>query len=232
MVQLLVSVRNVSEAMAAVAAGAQLIDIKEPRNGSLGAAAPTTWREIRQAIPVGFPVSAALGELRQCRREEDWSALEGFDFSKIGLSGCSHCADYAERWRRMLDRQPPSVGRVAVAYADFLACESPHPEEVIDVGKNLGCGALLLDTYRKDGKTLFHYLDSGEVQSHVERAHAADMIVVLAGSLDGNSLPTATALGPDYVAVRGAVCRGGRGDDLDPGLVASCVAAISSFATD
>ncbi|MEX0885938.1 MAG: (5-formylfuran-3-yl)methyl phosphate synthase, partial [Phycisphaeraceae bacterium] len=43
---LLVSVRNVAEARAAMAGGADVIDIKEPAAGALGAASPTTIQQV------------------------------------------------------------------------------------------------------------------------------------------------------------------------------------------
>src|SRR5690606_38342384 len=46
MTQLLVSVRNRAEALAALAGGADLIDVKEPWRGSLGAAPPHVMEEV------------------------------------------------------------------------------------------------------------------------------------------------------------------------------------------
>ena len=64
MTRLLVSVRDASEALAALRGGAALIDVKEPRLGSLGAATPEVWREVRRVVPTEVPCSAALGELK------------------------------------------------------------------------------------------------------------------------------------------------------------------------
>ena len=63
MTGLLVSVRDAQEAEAALRGGASLIDVKEPLHGSLGAALPEVWREIRAAVPRDITCSAALGEL-------------------------------------------------------------------------------------------------------------------------------------------------------------------------
>lgn len=63
MAGLLVSVRNAKEAMAALVGGADLIDVKEPLAGSLGAATPKTWQEIGEVVGGEKPLSAALGEL-------------------------------------------------------------------------------------------------------------------------------------------------------------------------
>ncbi|HQX54039.1 MAG TPA: (5-formylfuran-3-yl)methyl phosphate synthase [Planctomycetaceae bacterium] len=69
MPQLLVSVRNAVEAIAAVEGGADIIDVKEPNRGSLGCAAPDVIREIgaavRNCLSSLRPLSLALGELTE-----------------------------------------------------------------------------------------------------------------------------------------------------------------------
>ena len=60
---LLVSVRSADEARAALAGGADVIDIKEPGRGPLGRADEATWRAVRAEVAGRVPVSAALGEL-------------------------------------------------------------------------------------------------------------------------------------------------------------------------
>ncbi len=69
MPQLLVSVRNAAEAIAAVEGGADIIDVKEPNRGSLGCAAPAVIREIGAVVRGSLfsqrPLSVALGELTE-----------------------------------------------------------------------------------------------------------------------------------------------------------------------
>ena len=63
MTGLLVSVRSAAEARIALEAGADLIDVKEPRRGALGAADPAVWKDVCRAVAGRVPVSVALGEL-------------------------------------------------------------------------------------------------------------------------------------------------------------------------
>jgi len=60
--RLLVSVRDVRDARAAVRGGADIVDAKDPRRGALGPVTPSTLARIRAAVPPGIPVSAALGD--------------------------------------------------------------------------------------------------------------------------------------------------------------------------
>jgi (5-formylfuran-3-yl)methyl phosphate synthase len=61
--RLLVSVRSASEVGAALAGGADIIDAKEPRHGSLGAVSRRTLASITAVVPPECPLSIALGDL-------------------------------------------------------------------------------------------------------------------------------------------------------------------------
>src|SRR5688572_22177610 len=89
---LLVSVRSAEEAVAALAGGADVIDVKEPNRGPLGAADPQTIAEIVRVVRGRVPVTAAAGELldageRGATRPVE-SLLSGVSLFKIGLRGC------------------------------------------------------------------------------------------------------------------------------------------------
>ena len=55
--QLLISVVNEQETIAAIKGGADIIDVKNPNEGSLGANFPGIIRGIRRATPPEIPVS-------------------------------------------------------------------------------------------------------------------------------------------------------------------------------
>src|SRR5213078_1892304 len=61
--KLLVSVVDVGEARAAAAAGADIVDVKNPAEGSLGAPSPAVIAGVRAAVPRELPVSAAIGDM-------------------------------------------------------------------------------------------------------------------------------------------------------------------------
>src|SRR5437879_5820555 len=85
MTELLVSVRSVAEAEAALLGGADLIDVKEPERGALGRAKGATIAAVLRRISRRRPVSAALGELA------DFSCPypgAGLAYVKSGLAGC------------------------------------------------------------------------------------------------------------------------------------------------
>ena len=61
--QLLVSVRSASEVEPALAGGADIIDAKEPANGSLGAVSPATLSRVASRVPAFQELSIALGDV-------------------------------------------------------------------------------------------------------------------------------------------------------------------------
>jgi len=229
--RLLVSVRNAEEARTALDAGVDLIDVKEPSRGSLGAAAPCVVADVVAAVAGRLPVSAALGELLAA---DDGDAIQraaaippGVRFAKLGLAGCGELPDWRDRWSAALRALPPGIAAVAVAYADWRAASAPPPREVVAAAVQLGCRAMLIDTFDKCGGDLFGNLAVHEVRDVVEQARADGLLAVLAGSLVGHALRQAIELRPDYVAVRGAACRGRRDARLDGALTAALVANLS-----
>src|SRR5437762_2077635 len=98
MAELLVSVRDVEEAEAALQGGAALIDIKEPSRGSLGRADDAVIRSIVAHVAMRRPVSAALGEWSDDKRDLPDAELT---YVKWGLAGCAR-RDWQSKLRRLL----------------------------------------------------------------------------------------------------------------------------------
>ena len=61
--RLLVSVTDADEARLAADAGVDIVDVKNPAEGSLGAPAPGVIERVREVVPPEHPVSAAIGDL-------------------------------------------------------------------------------------------------------------------------------------------------------------------------
>jgi uncharacterized protein (UPF0264 family) len=216
---LLVSVRDEAEAIEAEAGGANVIDVKEPRRGSLGAADPEVTAAVVRAISGRAPVTIALGELLELRPllEIDVERIvpAGVSLFKIGLAGCGRTGNWRERWvdatERLSGKEPMRAARpVAVVYADWQVACAPEPEQVLSAAAEVGCTALLIDTWDKSAGPLFSHWPASHVGGFVRRVRASHMAAVLAGSLSGESFHAAVRLRPNLVAVRSAACEGGR----------------------
>ncbi len=210
MTRLLVSVRNRHEARDAIAGGADVIDVKEPTRGSLGAADSTTISQVLDEVHKRLPTSAALGELVDSDLQVLASLPPQLTMAKFGLSRCADDARWITRWREALERLPPSIEPVAVVYADHEVAESPEPTAVLDAAVSLGCTTLLIDTFDKRRGDLLAHFPMARLRTFVESVHHAGLDVALAGSLRHESVAEVLELEPEFIAVRGAVCEGSR----------------------
>lgn len=227
MPELLVSVRSVREAEAAFAGGAEVIDVKDPNAptlGSLGRAADRTIAEVIRFISSRCPVSAALGELTETPLPYP---APGLAYVKWGLSGCAEPWDELLQAADHMEQVDPRCRPVAVAYADYQLVQAPSPEEVCDFACRNRWEAFLLDTARKDGRTLLDWLTVCEISWLSTLCHEAGIKVALAGSLGFEEIDRLVAIEPAWFAVRGAACiKGLRSEAIDPQRVRQLVELI------
>jgi len=217
MTALLVSVRSVEEAEAALAGAAAVSDIKEPANGALGRATECRIAEIVRVVAGRRPVSVALGEW--CDTEGEGTRVEDLSYFKWGFAGLNRPYPAAlDRVSATLDRvrrTRPGCGLVTVAYVDWKRAHAPEPADLCNFACAGRWGPLLLDTWGKDGTTLLDHLPLAQITALVGRCRAAGIAVALAGSLGQEQMQVLLPLRPDWFAVRGAVCRGGRLGSVD-----------------
>jgi uncharacterized protein (UPF0264 family) len=230
MTQLLVSVRSAMEAEAALRGGAALIDVKEPKRGSLGRASDAVIADVVRTVARRRPVSAALGELMDTMepsggRTPPEALLEGLtppaQYVKWGLAGSTSSWQRLlhEAMRRLADHQP-NCRIVAVAYADWRRAGAPKPHEVCSFAIEHDVGAFLIDTWQKDGLTLLDWMSLPDIEYLRERCRAAGVPVALAGSLSAAEIRILLPLCPDWIAVRGVVCQDRRrGSVIEEGKV-------------
>ncbi|HEX5443222.1 MAG TPA: (5-formylfuran-3-yl)methyl phosphate synthase, partial [Pirellulales bacterium] len=227
MTRLLVSVRSLEEALDAYDAGADLIDLKEPAAGPLGCVPPSVAVEVAARLGGRAPLSMALGELRnaaaryanECSFDQRNASVGGvavqepaqealdftlipatIAFAKLGLAGCAAVADWPAHWTKAVGRLPASCAPVAVIYADWHAANAPSPTAVMATAAEIGCRALLIDTFSKDAGGLFEHLQPSQLSELLTKARLQNLVTVLAGSLTLNTAADALQLQPDYLA--------------------------------
>jgi (5-formylfuran-3-yl)methyl phosphate synthase len=222
--RLLVSVRSAAEAVAALEGGAALIDVKEPDHGPLGRASDATMAEVIVAVAGRRPVSAALGELID---DQGTPLPDGLSFVKWGLAGSAARGE----WRAQLEaRRRGGVAVVAVAYADWKCARAPAVEEVFAFAAQRPGSVLLLDTHCKElptrggsRPTLLDWLHRAEIESLCAEGRSAGVRIALAGSLGSAEIAELAPARPDWFAVRGAACDGGRSGMVHTARVRSLV---------
>jgi (5-formylfuran-3-yl)methyl phosphate synthase len=221
--RLLVSVVSAVEARHAVAGGAHIVDVKDPRQGPLGAPSPQVLCEVVQAVGGAAPVSVALGDAPELPNS---AAMAGVAYVKIGLRAAATIDDAVAMVSRVADAVGPDTAVIAATYADAHALDPPAfaPAWLPALVERTGIAGALVDTFVKDGRGLYGWLSAAELTELVARTRAAGGTFGVAGQLRLGELRRVAA---DVVGVRSAVCRGGdRAAELDEELVAAAVAEM------
>jgi (5-formylfuran-3-yl)methyl phosphate synthase len=233
--RLLVSVVSAKEAERALAGGADIIDVKDPREGALGAPSPRVLSEVVRAVGAAAPVSVALGDLpslpHTAALATRGAAACGARFVKVGLRGVHELDAAVTLMNAVAEAAGARTAVIAAAYADAEALDPPAlaPAWLPAVVEQTGIAGGLVDTFVKDGRGLYGWLSESELADLIARTQAARASFAVAGQLRLGELRRAAA---DVVGVRSAVCRGGdRAAELDSGLVAAAVAELRGDAT-
>ncbi|SRR6056297_1116185 len=248
MPSLLVSVKNLCEAEAAIAGCTDILDFKNPAAGPLAPVDPCVWKqaselfgvsagvangqatgqEFRLSAALDFRLSAALGEGSQARRVAA-SVPEAFTFSKAGPSGCRSDQTVKQLWCDVRQELPDSVSLVAVAYADHVAAGCLAPELILAAAAESGLKYFLVDTFIKQGRCSIQHLGWHGIRRLVDQAHRHDIFMVLAGTVRRADMRRCSREGipVDGFGIRGDVCVGGRSGRLDAGRVKHWKAGLS-----
>lgn len=223
MTMMLASVRSLDEALIALEGGADLIDLKEPSRGALGALDHAAVRICVQAIGGRRPVSATIGDLPSMDPQLMAAAVErmadtGVDYIKIGFFSHPRIFDCANALSKLASR----ARLVAVMFAD-----EPYDLALVDKLASNGFAGAMLDTAHKTGKTLRDLRNMNELGKFVTRACRLKLLTGLAGSLQKNDIPPLLELTQDYLGFRGALCSGrDRKQSLDTQALAEVRAII------
>lgn len=229
--RLLVSVVSAEEARRALAGGADIIDVKDPREGPLGAPSPRVLSEVVRTVGTAAPVSAALGDPRPwlphaAALAARGAVLSGARFVKVGLRGVRQLDDAVALMSAVADAVGSDAAVIAAAYADAAALDPPalEPEWLPGLIERTSIAGALVDTFVKDGRGLYGWLPESELVELIGRTRAVGGSLAVAGQLRQSELRRVPA---DIVGVRSAVCRGGdRMAELDAKLVAAAVAEL------
>lgn len=217
----LASVRDKAEAEIALVSRADIIDLKEPARGALGALDRASTESVVSFIGGRVAVSATIGDLPMQPASIIHAVREraslGVDYVKIGLfaeGDPQACLD-------ALRSVTAGIRLIVVVFADRLPCF-----DAVAAADAMGAVGIMLDTADKSVGSLLARLDRREIAGFVARAKSHGLMVGLAGSLAADDVPKLLPLAPDLIGFRGALCGGERGASLDPAACASIRALI------
>jgi dihydroneopterin aldolase len=212
MTLLLASVRDAAEAETAIGAGADIVDLKDPREGALGALAPETIDSCVRAVARRVPVSATIGDLPlegdAVRSAVLATAARGVDYVKLGVFPGAE----AERCFDLLATLATETRLIVVLFADAL------PQfDAIGIAARTGAAGIMLDTMGKGAGSLPDLISNEQIAAFTSAARAGGLTIGLAGSLKASHVPDLLTLRPDLLGFRGALCHDGKREaPLDP----------------
>ncbi|WP_340123357.1 (5-formylfuran-3-yl)methyl phosphate synthase [Methylobacter svalbardensis] len=235
MTGMLASVNSVEEALLALSANVDIIDLKQPALGALGALKTDIVKNIVVAINGRCPISATVGDLPM-QPEIVYQAVTemaetGVDYIKIGFFPGGDWQGTIEKLATFpqtinliavlfADTQPdfavidslaaPAPGRFS-AYTPSMAIAAPVPDWPAAYTpsmaiKNAGFNGVMLDTMNKSNGSLTQVMAKADIAQFVRLAKDRKMLCGLAGSLRLDDIAELIPYQPDYLGFRGALC--------------------------
>jgi uncharacterized protein (UPF0264 family) len=210
----LASVANLEEMALVRAGGADIVDLKDPSQGALGAwdagslaEAVGLWRSWRAPKPM---LSATIGDQpmqpEMVRAAAESVAASGVPIVKFGVFADGD----AQACFAALAPLATHANLIAVFFGDL------QPDiALLDSVSAAGFYGAMLDTADKAAGGLRHHMDQAAIGRFVSRAKALGLLTGLAGSLKLEDMPALIQLAPDYLGFRGALCSGGRVGRID-----------------
>jgi uncharacterized protein (UPF0264 family) len=214
---------NEKEASEAIAGGADIIDVKNPQEGALGANFPWVIKRIREIAPRKIQVSCALGDVPNLPGSISLAALGaaslGVDYIKVGLYGFKtprEAVFLLQNVNKAAKECNPKIKVVATGYADAERISTLDPMLIPEIASLAQVDLAMIDTAVKDGKNIFNFLAVKQLEKFVDEAHKLGLEAALAGSLRKQDLPVVYGLGADVAGLRGAACTN---NDRDNGQI-------------
>lgn len=210
----LASVKSLEEAQSLTQHLPDILDMKNPSEGALGALTTQTVTEIVQWVSQRCLTSATVGDL-QMQSELIADAITQMaatqvDFVKIGLFDDPNLVKCIAALAPTLKTLKTPV--IGVMFADQL----PRQKVILQLAA-AGFTGVMLDTAVKAGLRLRDHLSMQQLQQFVTEAKAAGLITGLAGALQIEDIDVIRVVGADYLGFRSALCpQHSRKKQLDP----------------
>lgn len=211
MTGMLASVKNLAEVRLVLQENIDIIDLKQPEFGALGALSVELVAEIVGEINARCLVSATVGDLPM-NAEIIFNAVSemaktGVDFVKIGFFS-------AQNWNGIVQKLAnltKNTKLIVVLFADTKPDFS-----IIAELKKANFAGVMLDTMNKQNGSLLDVMTVEKIVEFVTLAKKNDLICGLAGSLREENIKQLLLLNADYLGFRGALCiENNRVDMLD-----------------
>lgn len=200
--QMLASVVSPNEADIVLSAGVEIVDLKNPAEGALGALPLEVVRAVVDMVDHRAMVSATIGDqpmepaLLVSKTKEMLNT--GVDVVKIGFFGeLSHEACL----QALQELAEQGAKLIAVLFADM----SPNLTLLNKISA-AGFYGVMLDTAKKDGRHLLDHCSLEMLKAFVFKANSLGLQAGLAGALARDHVQVLLDIKPSYLGFRSALC--------------------------
>ncbi len=201
MTQLLISVKNLEESRIARYAKADVIDLKDPSVGALGALDINVVRQVVQDVDGLVLLSATVGEghatIDALIHDIALYASLGVDVVKIAVNELFLQADFFSEIKQLTDQ---GIKIVAVFFAN-----EPIDISLLKNMKDAGFYGAMLDTQTKQ-TSLLELQTKLSLENFILTCKRLMLISGLAGSVNKTHIDPLLMLNPSFIGVRGGVC--------------------------
>lgn len=226
MTGMLASVNSEAEALLVLDTNVDIIDLKQPARGALGALDVDSVKKIVASIDGRKPVSATIGDLPM-QADLVFNAVKamaetGVDYIKIGFFPGD---DWPGTLEKLSVLAPQNVALVAVLFAD-----SQPDFSVIPMLGSAGFAGVMLDTMNKQKGSLTQVMAKSAIEQFVRQTKARQLLCGLAGSLKLEDIIELMPYQVDYLGFRGALCeQQNRTGQLSREAIVQIKQAITSY---
>lgn len=203
MTKWLASVQSLDEAQVLESCLPDIIDLKNPHSGALGALPLTTVSEVVAWVNGRCLTSATVGDLpmRAMTIAEAVAAMAStdVDYVKVGLFADPNLADCLQELTSLfVEVQKPII---AVLFADEQV-----DLDLLPLIQQAGFSGVMVDTAIKNGQSLLTHWNEPKLSAFIHQARELNLLCGLAGSLRIEDIDQLEPLGADYLGFRSALC--------------------------
>lgn len=222
----LASVTCLHEAQIALDADVDIIDLKNPQEGSLGALSLKVIQEIVALIDNRKIVSTTIGDLVMdpylIETAVQKMSTTGVDIIKIGFFGTKNHLECIEALKNSSNT---GFKLVAVLFAD-----QSIDLKILDVLEKAGFYGVMLDTSNKNSGNLLAHQSLEKLAEFTMRARTRNLFSGLAGSLSLENIQLLSKTKSDYLGFRGGIChKGDRKLSICPNQIKEVKKMMHSF---
>ena len=218
MTQLLISVKNVEETLVALNASVDIIDLKDPANGALGAldlaisaqivAKTQQYNQLNKINNPNFLpilISATVGEQHTDLNDLMKSVMQrlaiNVDIIKIAVSSL----ETIPNWQTNFDMQAITAAKANTKLVAVFFADQEINLTLLETLKKLGFYGAMLDTSSKQ-HDLLTICSTQTLQTFTQRCKKNALKSGLAGSLKPQHIESLSEINPFYIGFRGGVC--------------------------